>query len=155
MAWNHRSRVVAMAIAIQPTAGVFAAPNTTTDLMAVSVPNNSFEAITADDPTATGAIWASPRVFLGKTGTAGATFPMRGPGGVAPPAANVWVPGRVLQSAGWSEVILATPTVAITQAGSTTSLIALAAAESAVDDFLVGAPIQQARKASRRCQHLS
>lgn len=143
MAWNHRSRVVAMAIAIQSVAGTFTAPNTTTDLMAVSVPSNSFEAITADDPTATGAIWASPRVYLGKTGTAGATFPLRGPGGVAPPAASAWVPGRVLQAAGWAEVILATASGSSLVAGSTTSTLALAASESAVDKFLVGAPIQQ------------
>ena len=144
MAWNHRTRVVAMAIAIQSVAGTFTTPSTATDLIGVSVPNNSFEAITADDPTATGAIWTSPRVYLGKTGTAGATLPLRGPGGVAPPAANVWVPGRVLQSAGMSEILLATPTAAVLQAGSTTTQMKLANTESATDDFLTGAPIQQA-----------
>ena len=144
MAWNHRSAVVAMAIAIQPVAGVFTAPAAPADLIAVSVPNNNFESITADDPTATGAIWRNRRIYLGRRGTAGATIPLRGPGGAAPPAANAWVPGRVFQSAGFAEVINAAPIAGVTQAGSTSTAIVLAAAASAVDDMYLGAPLQMA-----------
>jgi hypothetical protein len=144
MAWNHRTAVVAMAIAIQPVAGVFTAPVAPADLIAVSVPANDFSAITADDPTSTGAVWKSRRVYLGQNGTAGATIPLRGPGGVAPPAANAWVPGRVFQASGFAEIILAAPIPEVLVAGSTTNTLALAATRSATDDIYIGAPIQLA-----------
>jgi hypothetical protein len=144
MAWNHRTRVVAMAVAIQAVSGTFVQPNTTTDLLAVSAPTNTVEAITTDDPTATGAVWDSNRVYLGKTATIGATLPLRGPGGAAPPAANAWVPGRILQAGGWAEIRKATASSAVTVAGSTTTAVNLATTESTVDDFLLGAPLQTA-----------
>jgi hypothetical protein len=148
MAWNHRSRVVAMSIAIQVGAGTFIQPNTTTDIMAVSSPTNTHDAITADDATATGTVWESNRVYLGKTATIGATVPLRGPGGAAPPALNGWTPGRVLQSAGFSEVRKAALNTSAIVAGSTTTVMNLAATESAVDDFLLGAPVQHANVGS-------
>jgi hypothetical protein len=144
MAWNHRSKVVAIAVAIQSVPGVFTAPNTTTDLMAVASITNSNEPITADDPTASGAIWSVPPINLGYSATIGGTFPIRGPGGASPPAANAYVPGRLLQAAGWSEIILNAPSAAVLQAGSTTTALVLAATESSSDQFLVGAPVQQA-----------
>lgn len=144
MAWNHRARVVAMGIAIQPLAGTFVAPNTTSDLAAVSSPTNSHEPVTADDPTATGTVWESNRVVLGQTATVGGTVPMRGPGGAQPPALNGWVPGRVLQSGGCAEIRKATASTAALAAGSTTTALVLDATESSADDFLLGAPIQHA-----------
>lgn len=144
MAWNHRSRVVAMAVAIQSAVGTFVQPSAANDLMAISNPTNQSAIISADDPTATGAVWENGRVYFGKQSTLGATFPIRGPGGVAPPAANAWVPGRIFQSAGWAEIRKATPSTAALVAGSTTTTLALAATESSVDDFLLGAPLQTA-----------
>lgn len=143
MAWNHRTRVVAMAVAIQATSGVFAQPNRDTDLMPVSAPTNTAAIVSAEDPTATGTIWEAARVYLGKQSTLGATFPMRGPGGTAPPAANAWPAGRVLQSAGWTELRNGTARTAALSAANVTSRLTLAATESSVDDFLLGAPIQQ------------
>lgn len=144
MAWNHRSRIVAMAVAIQSAVGTFVQPSAATDLMAVSNPTNANAIVSADDPTATGAVWESGRVFFGKQSTVGATFPIRGPGGVAPPAANAWVPGRIFQAAGWAEIRKATSSSGVLAAGSTTSALALASSESSVDDFLMGAPLQTA-----------
>lgn len=141
MAWNHKSRVVAVGIAIQAVAGVFTAPSAS-DLVPVSPPTNSEEIISTEDPTATGSVWQAPRIYLGKTGTISFTAPLRGPGGSAPFAANAWPLGRVFQSAGWAEVINDDAIVAETQAGSTVSALALAAAEPATDDIYVGFPIQ-------------
>lgn len=143
MPWNHRTRVVAVGIAIQPVPGVFTAP-TAADLIGVSTPNNAEDIISAQDPTMTGGIWEAPRIYLGRTGTAGATVPMRGWGGGAVPAANAFVWGRILQAAGFAEIRQQVATNAVLQAGSTASSLVLAAAESAVDDFLIGAPISQA-----------
>jgi hypothetical protein len=143
MAWNHKSRVVAMAVAIQAVAGAFTAP-TDADLIPVAPPTNSEDIIQAEDPTATGTVHAAPRIYLGKTGSAGATAPLRGPGGAAVFAAGGWPLGRVLQAAGFAEVINAAPIADVLQAGSTTTALALAAGEPATDDIYIGFPIQQA-----------
>lgn len=143
MAWNHRSRILSMAIAIQPGAGQFVQPNPATDLIAVSQATNQADPINADDPTATGTIWESPRVLLGQSATIGGSVPLRGPGGAAPPAANAWVLGRILQSGGFAEVRKANASNGQVAGGDATS-VQLAAAESAVDGFLLGAPLQAA-----------
>ena len=142
MAWNHKSRVVAMAIAIQGVAGVFTAP-TSADIVPVAPPTNNEEATTAEDPTATGSVHQAARIYLGKTATVSANAPLRGPGGAAPFAAGAWPLGRVLQATGFAEIIAnAAETAAV--AGGTTTSITLAGAASASDDFYVGMPIQHA-----------
>jgi len=143
MAWNHKSRVVALAIAIQPVAGVFTAPSAA-DIVPVSPPTNSEDIISTEDPTATGSVHTAPRIYLGKTATITATAPLRGPGGAAPFAANAWPLGRVLQAAGFAEVRSQAAIAGVLQAGSSTTALTLAAAASAVDDFYVGFPIQHA-----------
>jgi len=142
MAWNHRARIVAMAIAIQPAPGTFVQPSPATDLIAVASPTNTPEGITAEDATATGTIWETNRILLGKAATVGATVPLRGPGGAAPPVANAFVPGRVFQAAGWAEIRKAAASTAALAAVGTATTLTLANTESATDDFLVGAPIQ-------------
>jgi len=145
MAWNQRSRVLAMAFAIQVGgSGAFVQPAAATDLLAVANATNTNEPLTADDPTATGAVWDSPPVRLGKRATIGGTVPLRGPGGATPPASGGYVPGRILVAGGWSETRNAAPINGTLQAGSTTTALSLGAAESAVDDFYLGLPIQQA-----------
>lgn len=144
MAWNHRSRVVAMAVAIQVATGTFIQPSTATDLMAVSSITNTHAAITADDPTATGAVWDAPPVVLGEQATVGATFPMRGPGGAGPPLANTWPMGKIFQAGGWAEIRKAASSSGVLQAGSSTTAIVLANTESATDNLLLGAPLQMA-----------
>lgn len=144
MAWNHRSKVMAMAIAIQSAVGTFVQPSAATDLLAVANGTNTHDPVTADDPTATGSVWDSPRVYLGKNATIGGTIPLRGPGGAAPPLANAWVPGRIFQGGGWIEIRKATTSTAALAAAGASNALTLAASESAVDDFLIGAPIQQA-----------
>jgi hypothetical protein len=141
MAWNHKSRIVALAIAIQTVPGTFEVP-TSADIIPVAPPQNAEEPITADDPTATGTVHAAPRIYLGKTATVTAMAPLRGPGGADPPAASAWPLGRVLQAAGFAEVINAAAIVAAFQAGSTTTSLVLAAGASATDDFYIGWPIQ-------------
>lgn len=145
MAWNHRAKIAACAIAIQAVAGAFTAPVAPADLIAVSGLTNGDEMISAADPTLSGAIWDVARIYLGRTSTVGFTIPLRGPGGAAPPAAGAWVPGRAIRAAGFSEVRNGAAIVGETlQAGSTVSALALAAGQSAVDDFNVGVPVQTA-----------
>jgi hypothetical protein len=143
MAWNHRSAVVAVAIAIQSVEGTFTTPTLPDDIIAVSVPNNNYEALTADDPTATGTIWKNRRIYLGKSGTCGATYPLRGYGSSFP-AANAFPIGRVAQAAGYTEVRNTADIAGTFQAGSTSTTLVLAAGASATDDFYVGMPISLA-----------
>lgn len=144
MAWNHKSRVVAMAIAIQSVAGTITQPNMTTDIAAVAPPQNAEEIISAEDPTATGTIWQAPRIMLGKTATMTAMLPLRGPGGSAPPALGEWVPGRLLAAAGFAELRVATDLTATPGAGGTTTALDLTAVSgvSATDDFYIGYPVR-------------
>lgn len=141
---GFKENIAAFGLTIQPNAGEYNEPNTTTDLLAISAPDNGSDPITADDPTLTGALVTAPRQFLGRRGRAGATVALRGPGGAAPPAAGAWVIGRILQAAGFSEVINTAAITGTAAAGGTTSSIIMAAGSSAVDDFYKGMPMQHA-----------
>ena len=143
MAWNHRENVIAIGVALQPAQGQFVLPGIA-DLFGVANVGNTRDPITADDPTQTGTVWNSSRIVIGKAGTVNFNFPIRGPGGAAPPAADAWPMGRVLRSGGYSEIINPTPIQAQLQAGSSTQSLVLAAGAAAVDDLFVGAPIQMA-----------
>lgn len=143
MAWNHRENVVAIGVALQAQPGVFVQPGPG-DLIGVANVGNTRDPITADDPTQTGTVWNSNRIVIGKTGTVNFNFPMRGPGGAAPPAANEWPLGRVLRSGGYTEIINAAAINGQTQGGGDDRNVQLAAGASAVDDIYIGAPLQMA-----------
>lgn len=141
MSWDHRDKIFALGVALQPTPGQFVLPDST-GLIGISSPSNSNETISAPDPTQTGTIWDAPRVFLGVTGTGGGTIPLRGWGSGAVPASNAFALGLIMQACGFSEMRRAADQAATAVgAGSTTTSIALANSESAIDDFLVGCPI--------------
>jgi hypothetical protein len=139
MAWNQRSRIVAIGITIQTGQGLFNAPGQA-DLVGVSTPSNDVSAIVAQDPTATGAIFDAPDILLGTTGTAGGTIPLRGFGSGGLPSASAFVPGRILQAAGWTETVLATQT-GTAQTNALNGAIVLAAGSSSIDNIFVGGVI--------------
>jgi hypothetical protein len=144
MSWDHRDKIFALGVALQPTPGQFVLPGND-GLIGVSQPNNTQETISAADPTQTGTIWDAPRVFLGTTGTGGGTIPLRGWGAGAVPLGNAWALGLIMQACGFAEIRRAADTAAVAVgAGSTTSMIALAQAEAAIDDAYVGMPVQNA-----------
>lgn len=141
MAWNHKSRVTAMSVAIQAGQGQFVQPNRTTDLIAVSAPTNTHEITSTEDPTATGTVWESNRIILGETATLGATIPLRGPGGLAPPALNTWPVGRLLQSGGFTEIRKAAPSNGVVQGNVSNTRFEIEG-ETPISGLLIGAPIQ-------------
>lgn len=141
---GSKSKVVAFGVTIQPDEGVFNAPGQD-DLMLISQPDDGSDVQTADDPTVTGAVWTPAPIYLGRRGRAGATFPLRGPGGSAVPALDEWVPGRILRACGFTEVRNAAPITAAAQAGNVDkSAIVLDASANATDDFYKGYPIAHA-----------
>jgi hypothetical protein len=143
MSWNHKTRIVAMAVAIQSAAGVWGAP-TSADLLAVSPPTNSDDIVTTEDPTASGSVWQAPRIKLSRNSSMGATAPLRGPGGSAPPALGAWSLGRILQAGGMAEIRNATAITGTAQGSGTTTAIVLAAGAPSTTDLYVGFPIQHA-----------
>ncbi len=144
MSWNQRDRLFALGVVAQPVAGTFVLPGVA-NLIGCSSPNNGDDVVSAPDPTQTGTIWDAPRIFMGLSGTGGGTIPLRGPGGGAPPAANAWPFGILMQACGFTEIRRAAAQVATAVGvGSTTTQIVLNASESAVDDFLLGQPVQNA-----------
>jgi len=112
----------AIAIAKQSSAGTWGSP-TTSDLVPCANLSWTPNAITADNPEYTGSInRVGPGVF-GATYEVSATFLIRGPGGSSPPSANAFILGRVLQSLGFTEQVIATAIPAAPEAlsaGSTT-----------------------------------
>lgn len=136
-----KEQIAGLAVTIQPTPGVFNTPGAA-DMLPIETPDEGYDMISSDDPTLTGAIWATPRIFLGKRGRAGATARLRGHGLAVPPAANGFVLGRILQAAGFVELRNGADITEATAAGGTTSSIVLAATQTAVDDFYKGFPIQ-------------
>jgi hypothetical protein len=141
LSWNHRDRIFAIGITIQPVAGQFNPP-AQADLIGCSSPENGNDLISAADPTQTGTIWDQARIYLGERGTVGGTIPLRGPGGATPPVGNGWAVGRILQGCGFAEQRLGTATAAVALgAGSTTGQLVLNASEPAIDDVYVGIPI--------------
>lgn len=144
MSWNHKDKLFAMGVTIQTSAGQFNLPGVN-DLIGVSNPEGGTDMLSTADPTQTGTIWDAPRIYLGETGTGGGTIPLRGPGGVAPPAANAWPVGRIMQACGFAEVIKAAAGAATAlQAGSSTTQLVLANTESSLDDIFIGVPVRQA-----------
>lgn len=142
MAWNHRDNVIAIGVRKQVAEGAFLLP-TVADILGVANVGNTRDPITAEDPTVTGTVWDANRIVIGKTGTVNFNFPVRGPGGASPPAADAWPMGRFLQGMGMSEIINAAA-ITDTLAGGSATTMQLAAGESAVDDLYLGAPIQHA-----------
>lgn len=141
---GSKENIVSMGITIQDTPGVFNPPNQTTDLLAASSIENGVEAIESEDDLETGSIWSSPMQFISSTSSASATFRMRGPGNVAIPAANELVIGRLLQAAGFTEIINPSPITGTARANAEANKIILEAGESSIDDFYKGFPIQHA-----------
>lgn len=138
-----RNSKTIIGIAIQPTPGVFVQP-VAADLIAIYNPANGRDPVTADDPSLNGTLDANPRILLGMNGTVGATVALRGHGLSVPPAANTFVLGKILQSAGFTELRLAAALSATVAAGGDTDTMILDAAASAVDDFYTGMVVQHA-----------
>lgn len=138
---GFKENIAALGVTIQPTPGVYNEPGQA-DLLPISAPDDGSDAITGDDPTLTGSIFAAPRQFLGRRGRAGATAILRGPGGTAPPGAAAWPLARILLGAGFTELINPTAITGTAVAGGTTSSMILAAGSSSIDDFYNGMPIQ-------------
>ena len=119
MALSARNR--AASLAVQPGA-IFVAP-TTPDYQVAQTINLDFASITAESNEYTGNIHKLAPEVIGERVTVTLRWLLRAPGGVAPPAAGTFIPGRALVSAGFTEQLTAAAIPAAAEAvtaGSTT-----------------------------------
>jgi hypothetical protein len=112
----------------QVSAGTFTQPNLTTDCYPCANQRLTIDTITVENPEYTGTIHKPGPAVVGSTASVTFTQMLRGPGGVTPPAAGVFVPGRWMKAAGFTENILAAaiPVAAeVLGVGSTTTMAKL------------------------------
>ncbi len=104
MALSARNK--AASLASQP-GSVFVAPSGS-DYHVCAEMSLDMSPVTVDNPEFTGSIYRPGPEIIGKTVQLRLRYLLRPPGGTAPPAANAWVPGRALVSAGFTETIIST-----------------------------------------------
>lgn len=146
------STKTSLAIAVQADAVTRATVATPGDLLPNANLRTGNEIFTVANPEYTGSIHGVGDAQLGRAASMNFDVMMRGPGGSAPPAAGVYVPGRILRAAGFDEIVFAGKTSAALGAGGSnsgaTTTVELDAASSSVDGFYVGFTIQFAAIAS-------
>lgn len=116
-----------LGIAVEVTPGVYNAPGLA-DLIRVSDLRITINGITVNIAEYTGSIHRPGPVVLGKTFEVSGRFFLRGPGGSTVPAANAFVPGRIIRAAGFDETVQAAaipPAVEALGAGGTTTTATL------------------------------
>ncbi|MEA3044576.1 MAG: hypothetical protein QOH47_2414 [Sphingomonadales bacterium] len=130
----------ALAIKAQSAPATYASP---TSADAIPVANLSWRpnAIQTDNPEYTGTIHRNGPIVLGATYDVTFDILLRGPGGAAPPAADAFIPGRVLRALGFTENILSSAIPAAPEAlggGSTTTVATLGATAVGTLDLYKG-----------------
>ncbi|WP_333840480.1 hypothetical protein [Novosphingobium sp.] len=99
-----KSNNTAVALAIQVAVDAFTAPTTPADLMPVSNLKLDIAGVTLANDEYTGSPFKNADTVAGKKVTLSYTIKLRPPGGVAIPAANAFLLGRVLQAAKFTEL---------------------------------------------------
>jgi hypothetical protein len=130
-----------LGITVETVPGTYVAPNTTTDLIRVADLRITINGITVNINEYTGSIHKPGPVVLGKTFEVSGRIFLRGPGGTTPPAAGVFVPGRIMRAAGFTETVLAAAVPVAPEAlgaGSTTTAATLGATAVGTLDLYKG-----------------
>lgn len=140
-----KSNVTAMAVAIQGAVGVFTTPTQPGDLMPISNLRPQIQGVTIDNDEYTGGIARNAPTVAGKNMTFSFNVKLRPPGGADLPAANAYLPGRLLQAAKFTEVRTATAIPASPEAvagsGNTTTKAVLGTTASATAGIYTGFPL--------------
>lgn len=137
-----KSNNTAIALKIQASRDVFDEPNDTTDLLRFSNCRLQIDGVTIANDEYTGSPFKNADDIAGKRVTLTFNVKMRPPTSL--PAANAFVPGRLLQSAKFTEVRTATAIPASPEAlglGSDTTHAKLGSSASTTDDIYRGFPL--------------
>lgn len=145
-----KSNNTAVAVAIQSVVDTFSTPTQPADLMPVSNLRLNIEGVTIANDEYTGSPFKNADAVAGKRATLSYNIKLRPPGGVAVPAANAFLLGRVLQAAKMTEVRTATAIPAAAEAGTagTTSALTLGAGATGTADLYKGMAISLASMGS-------
>lgn len=140
------SSVYALAIAVQADANTRATLDADDRYPCANLRPGG-QSYTIDNPESTGTIHRPGAEVLGRDANDSFDFLMRGPGGASIPAADAYVPGRVLRGAGFAEVREATGIASEALGGSSsnsgvTTTVILGASASSTDGAYVGFVIQ-------------
>lgn len=128
------------------TPGTFVAPNTSTDLLRVADLRLTIQGLTVTLDEYTGSIHKPGPIVSGSTAEVTFKLILRGPGGSAPPAANTFVPGRIMQAIGFSETVIsaAVPVSAEALGAATTTSVTLGATATGTADLYKAAAVNLA-----------
>jgi hypothetical protein len=139
-----KANKTAVAIKLQATEGTFDAPSSSTDLYPVSNLNLQIQGTTVQNPEYTGSVNVNGDEVAGKNVTISFNINMRPPGSVTLPAANAYIPGRLLQGAKFTELRTSTAIPAAAEAAvtPTTNSLTLGAGATATADLYKGLAIQ-------------
>lgn len=139
----RKSNNVALAWKVQAVRDVYEAPNTTTDLLRFSNCRLAIDGITIANDEYTGSPFRNADALAGKRISLTFNVKMRPPGSV--PAANAWVPGRLLQSAKMTELRNTTAIPAAAEAlgavGATTKIANLGASALTTEELYRAYPL--------------
>lgn len=137
------SEKVAIAIALQASAGVFTAPSLPNDLMPVLNLSPQNTAVTVANNEATGSAIKNADDVAGVNRQISFDIYLRAPAGTAVPAANTFNPGKILQAAKMTEVVNAAPLVASEAIGGSADqrTVQLGANAGAVADVYKAFPV--------------
>jgi hypothetical protein len=135
-----------LALAVQADATTVATITPPGDLMPIANLSNAGETFQTSNPEFTGSIHAVGDAVFGRSPGINFDVMLRGPGGVAPPVAGAYTPGRYLRACGFDEIVFAGKTSAALAAGGVntgaTTTVVLDVTASGVDGFYVGMVIQ-------------
>ena len=137
----EKSNKTAAAVKMQAAEGVFDAPSTGTDMVAISNLQFQIQGITVTNNEYTGSVHKNGDDLAGKSITGSFNVYMRPPRGSDVPAADAYIPGRFLKAAKFSEVRTTSAIPAAAEAlgvGSTTNTAVLGTNAGSTDDLYKG-----------------
>lgn len=136
-----KANKTALAIAQQPIIDTFVQPSASTEVMPILNVNFNIQGVTVANEEYTGTVHRNGDEVIGKNVTLTFNVYIRPPAGGAVPAANAYLPGRLLQAAKFTENRVSAPIPAAAEAiggGATTSSVTLGAGAAATAGLYKG-----------------
>lgn len=153
-----KANKTALAIAQQPIVDTFVQPSATTEVMPISNINLNIQGVTVANEEYTGSVHKNGDEVIGKNVTLSFNVYIRPPAGGAVPAANAYLPGRLLQAVKFTENRVSTAIPAAPEAigaGPTTTSVTLGASAAATAGLYKGLLVSLASIGATYAQRLT
>ncbi|EQA97278.1 hypothetical protein [Sphingobium sp. HDIP04] len=148
----------ALAIAQQPIIDTFVQPSATTEVLPIANCNFNIQGVTVANEEYTGSVHKNGDEVIGKNCTLTFNIYLRPPTGGAVPAANAFLPGRILQAAKFTENRVSAAIPAAPEAigaGPTTTSVTLGATAAATAGLYKGLLVSLASIGTTYAQRLT